>query len=507
MPLLADFGLGMQGANAARRDQQSYDIGQQEIADRQQQARAREQAIRTQQLGLDTLERQTGDTLAARNAAAQSIGAGGTLSGSLLDMSDALAARGDVHGAVQYRQAHQQLEDMGARDVIHQVFTDPTPGDRPDVVQMMRRNESTKDVTGATLDERGNLTVTRAGKAPTTLNVGVLAERMGMVKPPTVHTIAPSGSALITQPGTEPRLVTAPPATKFGGTRNGVIYNQVTGEVAWSPPEKDKESWMLGEIQNGDRKVPVSFNRTTGEAVALGPGGGAEKAAVHTDATGKTMVTIGGQVFELQPGSPEVPASSGFLGFGAKPGVPAQPSRLTPVQSPSAPPAPGARQAPDGNWYTPDPNRPGKFMKVLTGASDLVQRGPPAQPQPIPNATAGTPTPTPLAAPRTALRPAAAPAKPAVAVPAPAGLEPNPATEAKRAEVERFNQALSVGGTQPGRQEKIAQKQSQIAKEFPQRLQRFNKQDQTWLAQNAADLTPAQRKQYRDRQARAQYGG
>lgn len=35
------------------------------------------------------------------------------------------------------------------------------------------------------------------------------------------------------------------------------------------------------------------------------------------------------------------------------------------TQAPQAqPPVEGARQAPDGNWYVPDPNRPGKFLRV-----------------------------------------------------------------------------------------------------------------------------------------------
>jgi hypothetical protein len=34
-------------------------------------------------------------------------------------------------------------------------------------------------------------------------------------------------------------------------------------------------------------------------------------------------------------------------------------------QSASAPPMEGAKKAPDGNWYVPDPNRPGKFAKVV----------------------------------------------------------------------------------------------------------------------------------------------
>lgn len=33
----------------------------------------------------------------------------------------------------------------------------------------------------------------------------------------------------------------------------------------------------------------------------------------------------------------------------------------------SQPPVAGARQAPDGNWYVPDPNRPGKYMRVFMG--------------------------------------------------------------------------------------------------------------------------------------------
>lgn len=36
----------------------------------------------------------------------------------------------------------------------------------------------------------------------------------------------------------------------------------------------------------------------------------------------------------------------------------------TPAATPSAPPVPGAKQAPDGNFYVPDPSRPGKYLKV-----------------------------------------------------------------------------------------------------------------------------------------------
>ncbi|MBI9090709.1 MAG: hypothetical protein JEZ12_15945 [Desulfobacterium sp.] len=36
---------------------------------------------------------------------------------------------------------------------------------------------------------------------------------------------------------------------------------------------------------------------------------------------------------------------------------------------PEKPPATGAQKAPDGNWYIPDPKRPGKYIKVNTGVA------------------------------------------------------------------------------------------------------------------------------------------
>ncbi len=36
-----------------------------------------------------------------------------------------------------------------------------------------------------------------------------------------------------------------------------------------------------------------------------------------------------------------------------------------PTSGASTPPVPGARQAPDGNFYVSDPNRPGKYLRVV----------------------------------------------------------------------------------------------------------------------------------------------
>lgn len=46
-------------------------------------------------------------------------------------------------------------------------------------------------------------------------------------------------------------------------------------------------------------------------------------------------------------------------------GPPQQPAASAPrADAPRAAPMPGARQAPDGNFYIPDPSRPGKFLRV-----------------------------------------------------------------------------------------------------------------------------------------------
>ncbi len=56
---------------------------------------------------------------------------------------------------------------------------------------------------------------------------------------------------------------------------------------------------------------------------------------------------------------------------GAEGGIAGQepPGEPAPPANGEEPPMPGARKAPDGHWYTPDPNRQGKFMRVMTNAA------------------------------------------------------------------------------------------------------------------------------------------
>lgn len=62
---------------------------------------------------------------------------------------------------------------------------------------------------------------------------------------------------------------------------------------------------------------------------------------------------------KAQPGAaaPDGAPQSGYKGDRGKPAE-------APKPAPAAAPVEGARKAPDGNWYVPDPNRPGKYLKV-----------------------------------------------------------------------------------------------------------------------------------------------
>ena len=53
----------------------------------------------------------------------------------------------------------------------------------------------------------------------------------------------------------------------------------------------------------------------------------------------------------------------GTMGVSPKSVSPAAPQTGTSTAAPAAP-AQGAKQAPDGNWYLPDPDRPGKYLRV-----------------------------------------------------------------------------------------------------------------------------------------------
>ena len=63
-----------------------------------------------------------------------------------------------------------------------------------------------------------------------------------------------------------------------------------------------------------------------------------------------------------RPEPPATPAAAATAS--AAPTTPASSAATASPASSVTPPVPGAKKAPDGNWYVPDPARPGKYLRV-----------------------------------------------------------------------------------------------------------------------------------------------
>lgn len=375
MPInLAGAGLAMKGANEAESDIN---------------------VLRGQKLGLDERERDAATEADLRNVA--------KVGGSHEDMATAAEKRGDYKRAEEHRRHAKNLEDEAITNVVKKALTDPTPGDRPDLVAEANRY-GRGGMKSMTLDERGNLTF--AGSKSGTMNVGVAAERMGLVKP--FDKVVPAGSTYI---------------------RGNPATGQTTSFTA--PDKGPNKGFEMGTIARNGVEYKVSFNKDTGEATLLDEGGNPTRgeAKVHTDPSGKTFVTVGKDVFEVTPGTPGKPGETHWF----RPDEPAQaptPGRLTPVTAGDQPPLPNARKAPDGNWYVPDPNNQGKFLQVVVGGQ-------------------------PAAAPRPAARPASA-AAPAAA---PAGGQAAPSSPPAPADEDKLPEVAQA----PGLESPAARHKSRIA--------------------------------------------
>lgn len=369
--ILGNFGLEMEGLDAARGVRQNYDMGNVNIEGAKQGNQLRSQQVQAGQMGLEDVQRTH-----ATDAAVRAAGA----AGSFEDMAKAAQAAGDLNRATQYREQARNMEDEGMKNVVHKALINSTPGKRPDLGSEFNRFGTLKvDPNSVELDDKGNMTyVDQKTGLSNTINLGMTAERLGLVKP--FEHVLPAGSTYLRgTPGGATTTYTAPPAARTAATRTGTIYDVPTGKVLFQPPD---ESWTLGKVQNGENEIPVSFNKKTGEAVVLGPGGNTEKATVHTDNAGNVMATIGNKIFKVIPGQEGSPAETNIFSPN-KPAVPGTPPTLQEVAPPAAPPAgapPGTKPAADGKFYAPDPTRPGKFVEVVPQGA--VTTKPPTAPTP-----------------------------------------------------------------------------------------------------------------------------
>ena len=200
---LGNFGLMSQGYDAAGKVQQDRDLESQRIEGAKRSNVLQDQRIEEGRMGLEDATRQRGKAASIRKAG---------MSGSLLDMATAAEQSGDPELAFKYRQAHKIAEDEGIKSVVHAALTKPQPGYRPDLGEEFNLYGKSKvDPQSVTLDTNGNLSY----QDPKTnerasINIGVTAERMGMVKPPEMKTIPAGGTGVFLQPGKPITTINAP---------------------------------------------------------------------------------------------------------------------------------------------------------------------------------------------------------------------------------------------------------------------------------------------------------
>lgn len=375
MPLgsaLSNFGLMSEGSDSATRARQALTAGEQSNQLQAQQAQ-------TGQMGLEDATRVRADDASARTAAQSAAQRGATGTGTFLDMAKAYRARGDVMKASQFEQAAKTSEENGAKEWVHEAIINPQPGPRPDIVSVMNKYERTRDITSATLDDKGNLTISRSDGAPSApLNVGVLAERLGLVKP--WEKEVPAGGMLLRGNAITGKVDTyrneKPAEFKVS---DGIMWNDKTGAFQ----QVGQGDWKLGHIVNGTTEVPVAINAKDGTVQQLGPGGvrtGLEgKITPPTVPGGPTLISLpGGVTAEFKPATEAIPGKTNLFSPNT-PATPAQPSRIQPVQ-PDTPPIEGARKAPDGKWYVKSGD--GYAEVVPSGTSPSAKPAPKAAPKP-----------------------------------------------------------------------------------------------------------------------------
>lgn len=499
--VLSQFGLAMKGANTGIQDDQSLQMGQERISAAQRQGQLQNQQIETGNIGLEELRRTQGTEEAIRQAGSQARSQGKTWSGSLLDMANAAAVKGDMDSALKYKQSYQVLEQFGAKEIINTALTNPTPGDRPDLVSVLQQYEKTQDTTGATLDASGNLTITRKSGAPSTFNVGKLGELMGLLQQPKIHNIPAGGVGVITQPGQKPYSIEAPKTYPPNRTtlKSYGEEGHPTGETVFDESGKQ-------------------IATTAGGVSSAGGGGAPGGVNVRKDLPVLKEITQGvtelgeeyGKTDMSNPLNPKVTLTE----KGQQVAMVAEQIRLSNTH---LAPRTIIDMAVKGKpmWKIEDGKRTG--VVLYNGQefpmSTAVSRSPqPARPAPAPATAPKAAADKPgmdQQAPKPAAKPTETPA-------AKAARERRAAAAAETAaEIERFNKALTTLGvdrdravTKKGEITRSASEKERanvIRKDVAERLGRFNKDDRIWFADNVKDLTPRERKALHDRRARGGY--
>ncbi len=380
---MSDFGLASEGIDTARGVRQNYDINAQNMdiqrqrmaldaASQEQARRQREQTIKLGDMGLEDAGRVRADQAAERAA----VASGGGDMGATLDAVRGQRVRAGNLGGVQEVDQQRMHLEMAA---ITQLARDAASGVDPKQAEanLRRYGLGTDQVEGSlkfSKDTNGDDLVNMTGKdgTPRTMNLTAFTRQ---ISKPEVHSIGAAGS-IITGPGRKTEVI------------NPIVNHPSKG-------------WEMGTTEVNGRKYTLAFNKDTSEAHLLNEDGspvaGGEKMTVHS-AGDQTYVSVGGQLYTVNPGTPGSPAKPGGWFSSDKPAVPPTPSSLQPVQLPENPPVSGAVRFtfPQGHpragetiWVKKGDD--GKPYEVRTSGNQAPPRAatpaPAAAPAPMPAAT------------------------------------------------------------------------------------------------------------------------
>ena len=138
-------------------------------------------------------------------------------------------------------------------------------------------------------------------------------------------------------------------------------------QIAATARSRDEDVRQAGEDKRAELKANTDMDDKDIDAAVK----------VYTDALNYQARTYGAQAaaagksFTQAPTAPGMPKftpparrQSRLAGPQGEPADAAAPAAPAAAGGGGGPPAPGARKAPDGNWYVADPKRPGKYLRV-----------------------------------------------------------------------------------------------------------------------------------------------
>lgn len=353
---LTNYGLENEGIDKSQEVQQNLQTGQQQQVLRNQQ-------IQAGQMGLDSANQNRDYLNQMRATGANGAQNGGGIHGSFQAMADAAMKAGRPDDAAMLMESDRKFKAAGMPQVVDFLMNDKTAGPKPEVAKIFSQYGMTQgaDPNSFIYDGKGTLTYKdpQSGQ-DVPINIGEVADRLGMINHPKMETLAAGAEGIIRTPGQPDRIIKNEAAGTSKGFSTGTIY-------------KDGKEFTISFDK--DKGIATLIDGQTGKPTS-------DHADLKFDSMGNPYAIIDGVISKVVPGTPGTPGSNSWFGKNT-PATPGTPAHLEPISGQAAPaapgaaptapagetpPAPGAVKSPkDGNWY----------MKTQQGWQPVLVNGAP----------------------------------------------------------------------------------------------------------------------------------